>query len=91
MAPASSIQPIAPSTSSSPSYSSNFSGNQHWIPPNFSHSIFSAQVVDRHAYKSNDWIIDTGATDHMVHSVSQHTSINSIVQSCIYLPMGKKL
>ena len=91
MAPASSIQPITRSTSSSPSYSSNFSGNQHWIQPNFSHSIFSAQVVDRHAYKSNDWIIDTEAIDHMVQSVSQHTSITSIVQSCIYLPMGKKL
>ena len=90
MAPASSIQPITPSTSSSPSYSSNFSGNQHWIPPNFSHSIFSTQVVDRHAYKSNDWIIDIEAIDHMVHSVSQHTSITSIVQSCIYLPNGEE-
>ena len=90
IAPASSIQPITRSTSSSPSYSSNFSGNQHWIQPNFSQSIFSAQVVDRHAYKSNDWIIDIEAIDHMVQSVSQHTSITSIVQSCIYLPNGEE-
>ena len=36
-----------PSTSSFPSTSSNFSGNSFWIPPNFSHSIFVAQVVDK--------------------------------------------
>ena len=47
-----------PSTSSSPSTSSNFLGNSFWIPPNLSHSIFATQVVDRQAYKSNTWIID---------------------------------
>ena len=59
-----------PSTSSSPPSSSKFSGNSSWISPNLSHSFFAAQVVDRQAYKSNTWIIDTGATDHMVHSVA---------------------
>ena len=88
MAPSSSIQPITPSTSSSPSQSSNFSGNQHWIPPNFSHSIFSTQVVDRTVFKFDSWIIDTGATDHMVHSVSQFTTITSIVNTYVYLPNG---
>ena len=57
-------------TSNSTSSSSNFSSNPFWIPPNFSHSVFSAQVVDRTAFKSDSWIIDTGATDHMVHSVT---------------------
>ena len=65
-----SIPHSLPSTSSSPSTSSNFSGNSLWIPPNLSHSIFAAQVVDRQAYKSNTWIINTGATDHMVHYVA---------------------
>ena len=40
--------------SSSMPYFANFSGNPFWLPPNFSHSIFSAHIVDRHAYKSND-------------------------------------
>ena len=54
-----SIPHFLPSTSSSPSTSSNFSSNSLWIPPNLSHSIFAAQVVCRQAYKSNTWIIDT--------------------------------
>ena len=53
-----------------------------------SHFVFSAHVIDRHAFKSNDWILDTGAIDHMVHSVSQLTAITSIVQSCVFLPNG---
>ena len=53
-----------------------------------SHFVFSAHVIDRHAFKSKDWILDTGAIDHMVHSVSQLTTITSIVQSCVFLPNG---
>ena len=90
MASTSSIQPISTSASTPPSCSSNFSSNPYWIPPNFSHSIFSAQVVDRHAYKSDTWIIDIGATDHMVHSVTQLTTVTSIIQSCVYLPNGEE-
>ena len=78
----------ATSTSSS---SSNFSGNPFWIPPNFTHFIFSAQVIDRQCFKSNSWIIDTRATNHMVHSFSQLTTITSIVHSCIYLLNGEKV
>nr|XP_023908905.1 uncharacterized protein LOC112020549 [Quercus suber] len=72
-----SIPHSLPSTSSSPSTSSNFSGNSFWIPPNLSHSIFATQVVDRQAYKSNTWIIDTGATDHMVHYVATRITFNA--------------
>ena len=50
--------------------------------------MFSAQVVDRTAFKSDPWIMDTGAIDYMVHSVSQFTSITSIVNTCVYLPNG---
>ena len=70
MATNSSIPQISTTTSISPSCSSNFSSNPYWIPPNLSHSIFFAQVVDRHEYKSNTWIIDTGATTHMVHAIT---------------------
>ena len=77
------------STSSSPSTSSYFSGNSSWTPPNLSHSIFVAQVVDRQAYKSNTWIIDIGAIDHMVHSVAQLTTITSLVHTFVYLPNGE--
>ena len=53
------------SSISSPS-SSNFLGNPFWFPPNLSHSIFLPKLLIRHEFKSNDWIINTGATDHMV-------------------------
>ena len=85
-----SIPHSLPFTSSSPSTSSKFSSNSLWIPPNLSHSIFAAQVVDRQAYKSNTWIIDTGTTDHMVDSVAQLTSITSIVHTFVYLPNGEQ-
>ena len=85
-----SITQPSPSTSTSPFFPSNFLGNLYWISHNLSHSIFVAQVVDRHAYKSNTWIINTGATDHMVHSVAQLTTIISIVHTCVYLPNGEQ-
>ncbi|XP_075674989.1 uncharacterized protein LOC142644217 [Castanea sativa] len=83
------VLPCTPANSASSS-SSNFSGNPFWIPPNLTHSIFFAQVIDRQCFKSNCWIIDTGATGHMVHSVSQLTTITSAVHSCVYLPNGDK-
>ena len=39
-------------------------------------------------FKSDSWIIDTGATGNMVHSVSQFTIITSIVNTYAYLPNG---
>ena len=57
-------------------------------PPNFTHSIFSAHIVDRPVFKSNDWILDTGAIDNMVHLVSQLTVVTSTVHSCVFLPNG---
>ena len=36
----------------------------------FSHSVFSTKVVNRRAYTSDTWVIDTGATDHIVCSMN---------------------
>ncbi|XP_075659255.1 uncharacterized protein LOC142629160 [Castanea sativa] len=85
--------PYKPSSSTSPSCPSNFSGNPHWIPPDFSHSIFSAQIVNRHAYKSNDWIIDLLELRIIwsINYVSRLTTITSMVQSCVYLPNGEEV
>ena len=43
------------------------SGNHsnYFFNPSFQHSIFSARKVDRTAFSRSDWVIDTGATDHM--------------------------
>ena len=77
-------------TSSSNNFVNNFSGNPFWIPPNMSHSIFSTHLVDRKAYKSSNWIIDTRATNHMVHSMTQLTTITSIIQTYVSLPNGEQ-
>ena len=53
-------------------------------------SIFSTHLVDKKAYKSSDWIIDTRATNHMVHSVTQLTTITSVVQTYVSLPNGEQ-
>ena len=55
----------------------------------FRHPVFSAQVVNRRAYDSNTWVIDTGATDHIVCSVQLSTTITAITQSMVQLPNGE--
>ena len=37
--------------------------------PSLKHSIISAKVVNREVFHATNWVIDTGATDHMVHSM----------------------
>lgn len=49
--------------------------------------MFSSQVETSHI-TSTDWILASGATDHIVHSFTLFTSITSIVQISIRLPNG---
>ena len=59
----------------------------HTIP---SHSIFSVQNVNKTCFSHSTWILDTGATDHMVHSLCKFTSITSSINTYIHLPNGEK-
>ena len=54
------------------------------------HSVFSANFTRSSLVSSQDWILDIGATDHMVHSISFFTSITSIVNLVVNLPNGHK-
>ena len=56
--------------------------------PNLSHSVFVFNVKFPKAVNENLWIIDTGATDHMVHSLSCLTTITSVVNASVELPNG---
>ena len=58
---------------------------------NFKHSIFFAQIVNRKAYNMETWVINTGATDHIVCSVSLLTSITGISHSMVQLPNGESV
>ena len=57
--------------------------------PNLTHSIFSAKIINREAFRESDWVIDTGATDHMVHFVSYFTSVTPALSTHVNLPNGK--
>ena len=56
---------------------------------NSKHSIFSAKVINRTAFESNVWVIDTGASDRIVCSVSMFTKITSITQCVVELLNGE--
>ena len=84
-------QPVALSASTS-NYSNNFSGkvfcSSFFLPLN--PTIFTARVVNRSTFTGIDWIIDTRATDHMVHSISVFSSITSLSNTYVYLPNGER-
>ena len=42
-----------------------------------SHSVFSAQVVNKRTYDKWTWVLDIGATDHFACSVDLLTSITA--------------
>ena len=89
-------QPLALSASTS-NYINNFSGkissfSSFTIPNSIPHStVFSAKTINKSAYIKIDWIIDTGATDHMVHSESVFNSFTCVSNSYVYLPNGEKV
>ena len=52
------------------------------------HLIFSAHVANRIAFNGDTWVIDTGATNHIAHSVHLLTEFTTI--SCVVeLPNGE--
>ena len=50
--------------------------------------FFSAQVVNKTAFNGDTWVINTGATDHIVHSVHLFTNFTAI-SSNVELPNGE--
>ena len=52
------------------------------------HSIFSSQKEDTIHVTPHDWIIDSGAIDHMVYSTKFLTTIASITHVTVKLPNG---
>ncbi|XP_030945747.1 uncharacterized protein LOC115970226 [Quercus lobata] len=56
-----------------------------------SHFVFFAKVVNRRAFSLDTWVIDTGATDHIVYSVSLLSSITAVTNAIVQMPIGKLL
>ena len=55
------------------------------------HSVFAVNPVNKTAYGKDIWILDTGATDHIVHSLSLFTHITSSISTFVQLPNGEKV
>ena len=53
------------------------------------HSVFFAKVVNRKAFGVETWVIDTGATDHIVCSMHLLTSFTAISHTMVELPNGE--
>ena len=89
-------QPTANTTSSSTFLASSMTGipfcesfcSNPAFTPNLFHLVFSSHTTSHSTIKQNSWILDIGATDHMVHSLSCFTSITSIIKATIELPNG---
>ena len=58
-----------------------------WSSPFLEYSVFSSTIDISHL-DPTDWILDSGATDHMVHSISFFKTITSTVQISVRLPNG---
>jgi hypothetical protein len=56
------------------------------------YSVFHSQFIKTNQFhnpKDSPWIIDTGATDHMVNSISFFTTITATVSTSVTLPNGE--
>ena len=67
------------------------SGTSYKIPfiPNLTRSNFFAKTINRKAFRESDWVIDIGATDHMIHSITSFTSITATLNTHVNLPNGE--
>jgi len=54
------------------------------------HSIFAINPVNRTSYGNETWILDTGATGHIIHSITLFTKITSSTSTFVQLPNGEK-
>jgi hypothetical protein len=59
--------------------------------PNLSHFVFSSQHIDKFAISHTDWVIDTGATDHMVINTQFLTSMQVVHNVSVNLPNGQSV
>ena len=86
------------STSNDVIHSANFalSGNscelfQESMCLGMEHSIFAVNPSNKTAFGNEIWVLDTGATDHIVHSLTLFTKITSCVATFVQLPNGEKV
>ena len=75
------------------SHPPNFSVFSHYseLIHNSKHTIFFVKTVDKNAFSNGTWVIDIGATDHMVHSINMFSEITSTLHTSVELPNGESI
>ena len=71
----------------------NMAGMQHvylssLTKPDLSHSVFSSCLPNTPHISPSEWVIDTGATDHMVTNTQFFTSMTVVTGVTVTLPNG---
>ncbi|XP_075654682.1 uncharacterized protein LOC142624823 [Castanea sativa] len=54
-------------------------------------SIFTENPSNKIAYNEETWVLDIGAIDHYIHSISLYTKITSSISSFVHFPNGEKV
>ena len=58
---------------------------------NLKHSIFSAKLVNRTAFGNSTWVMDTGASDHIICSISSFQTYTTVDNCVVELPNGESV
>ena len=69
----------------------SYASFQDSIYLNLKNSIFSENPSNKIAHNTETWVLDTEATDHIIHSISLFTSITSSLSSFVHLPNGERV
>ena len=55
------------------------------------HSVFAVNPANKTAFDSETWVLDTGATNHIIHSITLFTKITSSISTFVQLPNGERV
>ncbi|XP_065617414.1 uncharacterized protein LOC136062367 [Quercus suber] len=55
------------------------------------HSVFAVKPMNMNAFNGETWVLDMGATDHIIHSITLFTKITSSISTFVQLPNGEKV
>ena len=58
---------------------------------NLKHSIFSAKLVNRTAFGNSNWVMDTGASDHIICSISFFQTYTTVDNCVVELPNAESV
>ena len=58
---------------------------------NMKNSVFAENSSNKTAYSEEAWVLDTGDTNHIFHSISLFTKITSSISSFVHSPNGEKV